>query len=219
MQAVNAASAINQMPADRLKHLQAHFNDQFKQFQSDVTGLISNVEEARSRISTLRPPSKGLLYPHLVPEYEKATTTLSQQVTLVLMYFDALHKALVAKKDEPFKQLDLFECFGGSGASCEEPSVLVEILKVIVGTAALISARLGYDAYQKVNAIIKEHNTHTDNFAKEVNAARKALEEDALIEALQTYKDRQTAIADANQKLGQARRITLSLRGRGPYYT
>lgn len=199
------------IPADRLKHLQAHFNYQFKQFQSDITALISTVEEARSRISTLHPPSKGLLYPHLVSEYEKATTTLSQQATLVLMYFDALQKALVAKKDEPFKQLDLLDFLGGSGASSEEPSVLAGILKVIVGTAAMISAKLGYDAYQKVNTLIKAHNAHTDNFAKEVNTARKALEEDAVIEALQSYKNKQVAIDSADRKLSQARRISLSL--------
>lgn len=200
------------IPADRLNQLEAHFNNQFKQFQNDIAALISTVGDAKSRISSLRPLSKGLLYPHLVPGYEKATTTLSQQAVLVLMYFDALHRALVAKKDAPFEKLNLPDFLGGAGSSGEEsPPLWVGILEVIAGTATMISAKLGYDAYQKVNSIIKEHNTHTDNFANSVNAARKTLEEDGVIEALQAYKEKQTAIIDADRKWKQAQRISLRL--------
>ena len=207
----NCRFCTQPMPANRLNDLQAHFNDQFKQFQSNVTTLISTVEEARIRISSLHAPNIGLLYSHLVPEYEKATTTLSQQTTLVLMYFDALHKAIVAKKDEPFKQLDLYGFLNGSGIPLEESSVLVAIHEIIVGAGEDVSVKLGNDAYQKINALINEHNTHTDNFAKEVDAARKALEEDSVIEALQTYKEKQTTIDEARQKLSKAQRISLGL--------
>lgn len=199
------------MPASRLKHLESHFNDQFKQFQNDVTALVATVEEAKSRISSLRIPSKGLLYPHLAAEYARTVKTLSQQTSLVVKYFDALRKALVAKKEEPFKQLELFDFLAGAGGSGEEPTVLEAVFKIIAGTVAMISAKLGQDAYTKVNSLISEHNSHTDNFAKEVNAARQALEEDAVIEALQTYQAKQKAVANADAKLGKARATAQSI--------
>lgn len=199
------------MPIDRLKHLEAHFNDQFKQFQNDIAELISMVEIAKSRLTNVRPPNKGLLYPHLVPEYEKATKTFSQQTTSVVMYFEALHKALVAKRNEPFKQLVLLDILTGASVADENRSVLMTIFQIIAGAATIMSAKLGQDAYNRIHQLINEHNRHTDNFAKEVNAARKALEEDAVIGALQTYKDKQCAIDDVDRKLSQARHITVGV--------
>lgn len=196
------------MPAKRLEHLEAHFNDQFKQFENDITTLITTVEDAKSRISTLLPPKKGLLYPHLTAEYEKAANSLSQQSSVAEMYFDALRTALVAKKKEPFKQVDLLPFLTGSSANDDKPSVLNTVFQVIVGATAMISAKLGQDAYNKINSLIGDHNKHTHNFAQEVNAARKVLEEDAVLEALQEYQVKQKAIASAAIKQQKARDAT-----------
>lgn len=199
------------MPASRMEQLEAHFNDQFRQFQNDLTALIAEAEDARGRISTLRTPSRGLLYPHLAIEYEQTAKILSQQSSLVVMYFDALKRALVAKKDEPFKKLELFDFLAGSGASGDELTVLETVFKVIIGTAALITAKLGQGAYQKINSIIVEHNRHTDAFASRVSAARKALEEDAVIEALASCQSKQRSIADADAKVGWAHAISQAI--------
>jgi wobble nucleotide-excising tRNase len=56
------------LPAERLRQLQAHFNDEFRSFQRDVDALILTVESAKERIATIQPPSKALLYPHLMQD-------------------------------------------------------------------------------------------------------------------------------------------------------
>lgn len=200
------------IPPKRLEQLEAHFNDQFKQFKNDISKLIATVDNAKSLMTTLNLPDKRLLYPHVREEFDKNVKTLAQKFTLVSLYFDALHRALVAKKDEPFKKLDVLNFLSGNAAMDEKPGILEMIFHAFATAAATINAMIGKDAYENIKNLINEHNKHTDNFLQELNASRKALEEDAVVTALQDYQNRQQAIIVAASKQTKADRIAQAIR-------
>jgi wobble nucleotide-excising tRNase len=192
------------IPTERLEQLRAHFNDHFNQFQAEITELIDAVETSKSSILSLQLPDKELLYSHLVEEYEKTINALSQQSSIAKMYLNALHTALLAKKEEPFRQFELLPFMTASYEIDGKQSTLAAVLQMIAGAAVTIITMFGQGAYDKIVAIIKNHNNHSDNFAQKVNDARKALEEDAVAEALQDYQKKIKAISDAEAKLLKA---------------
>lgn len=201
----------NVLPKGRLEQLEAHFNNEFKKFQGEIATQISIIEDLKERIEHVRLPSASLLYPHLVSDYKDAIQALVQQKAAVLVYFNALHDALLAKGDEPFKLLNLYDFFLGSSQSQEDLGVLLRILQLVGGTAAAISAQLGYGAYARANAVIAEHNRYTENFKAEVAAARKALEEDSVAEALPSYQKMQAEIDFADRKVKQGEGVCAEL--------
>lgn len=200
--ASNKCRFCNQpLTIDRLKNLQGHFNDEFKQFQRDVDDLIATVLSAKIAITNLKLPSKSLLYQHISQEYEKQANTLVMQLGMVEMYLDTLHAALMTKKEEPFKPLELLPFLTNKTLPNEPTKTLEKVFQIVVAGLTAISASLGRGAYEKINALIASHNRHTDNFRQEVVDARKALEEDEITAALADYQSKQKAIADADSNL------------------
>ena len=196
------------LPAERLKYLQAHFNGEFRSFQHDVEVLIVMVESAKERIATIQPPSKASLYPHLLQDYENHVSTLSQQSYMLRVYLGALHTALKAKKEEPFSTLELLPFLTNANPPTEPAGTLEKVFQLVLAGPAVISASLWQSVYEKINALIAEHNKYTDNFAQEVSDARKALEEDEVAKVLTDCQTRRKAITDAEAELAGAQRAT-----------
>ncbi|MFD2270838.1 AAA family ATPase [Undibacterium arcticum] len=86
------------LPPERLQRLEAHFNDEFNRFQSEVATLIADVTATQNFVRNINVPNKGLLYSHLISDYEEAETALRSQSFVVGAYLDALRAALEAKK-------------------------------------------------------------------------------------------------------------------------
>jgi wobble nucleotide-excising tRNase len=198
------------LPPDRLKHLEAHFNDEFKRFQQEINSLINEIVHARTVVAGLQLPSKSVFYPHLQAEVEKATSTLSQQVVIVRAYLDTLLKALNAKKEDPFKHHDLQPYLTGHDSSSEPTSTLVLIFQAVMVGGTALSMAVGKAAFDKINALATDHNRHTDNFDKEVSQSRVALEEDEILKAVAEWRSRGQAVKSAEAELETVRIKTVS---------
>ena len=189
------------LPAERLSRLQDHFNDEFQRFTRGIDGLISKVASAKAAFAAFKPPSKGLLYPHLVKEYEKKVGEHSTQSLMVNVYLDALDAALRAKRNEPFKALELHHFLTSKSPPDQPPGTLETILQIIMTGFSHISAKLGRDACVRINAIIDEHNKYTANYAAEVERSRVSLEEDEVLQSLNEYRRRRDDIRGAELDL------------------
>lgn len=198
------------LPSDRLKHLETHFNDEFKRFQQEINSLINEIVQARTVVAGLQLPSKGVFYPYLQAEVEKATSTLSQQTFIVQSYLDALLKALNAKKEDPFKHHDLRPYLTGHDSSSEPAGTLDRVFQVVLVGGTVLSMASGKAAFDKVNALITEHNRHTVDFDKEVRQSRVALEEDEILKAISEWRSRGQAVKSAETELDAVRRKVAS---------
>jgi wobble nucleotide-excising tRNase len=140
------------VPPARIAALEAHFNDAFSRFQSEVESLAATIEGHRQRLTEVAPPASSRLYEHLAAELDSASATTRDLLKPAATFLESLHTRLVAKRESPFV-----------------PEVIVA---PVVPDRNAIS-----QAVAAVNAIIDEHNTMTARFQNEVDAACQKLEQ------------------------------------------
>jgi wobble nucleotide-excising tRNase len=198
------------IPPARLEHLQAHFNDEFKRFQSELAAVIKMVDQAKVQVESIRLPDKSLLYEHLVGDYEKATDTLTLYRGNIVLYLNALIQALNAKKESPFKPLNLLPYIGQS-PSGEPIGTLGTIFSVLMAGSATLGAIQGKDAIEKINALIESHNNQTDDFVNVIGNARKSLETCYVAEVFEEHESGTNAINSAKISTDQARKTVSDL--------
>jgi len=202
------------LPQDRLNQLQAHFNDELRRFQIDVDALMEAVISAKKRIASILPPARALLYPHLAKEYDGQVCLFKSQSEIVGHYLDALNSALEAKKRDPFTALTLPPFFTNANPPAEPPGTLEKIFQAVFYGLASFGALIGQVAYKRINELVKEHNKLTDNFSRENENARSALEKDEVVRALHDYQAKQNEIERAETKLAAAGKIKEVLEGK-----
>lgn len=190
------------LPTSRLDSLRAHFNDEFNKFMRDVEAHTEKIEDAQKGLDTLRLPEKSLFYEHLLPRYEKAVATLEQQRLSVKLYFDALLRALRAKKERPFEPLEL-QSFLSILRADSSAGWLLKILDVIGTGTITIGAMHGTDAVKQINQLIEEHNNHTDNFHQVVASSRKKLEHSHVASVLPKFQELSAAVCVAEEKVNE----------------
>ena len=189
-----------QLPERRVQQLEAHFNDEFKRFISDLDGLVAKVQVAKEYPKTLRTPPKEALYVNLRPEYEKAVSSLTQQASLVPVALDVLLRALQSKRDDPFRTFNLAH-FITSAAAEEQPAGGIEtFFQVVFAGLSALSAAIGKEAFRQLDEIIQRHNQHTKVFDEEVKKARNALAQHEVLRALPEWKILSKRVADANDQ-------------------
>lgn len=193
------------LPEHRLKQLEAHFNDEFKRFQVELDFLINEVSTAKDYPKTLHLPPKEALYGHLRSEYEKATGTLSQQTATVQMALDILIRSLQAKRDEPFKRLELAPFITGNDPSDESAGIGENFFRLLFAGVAFWGATAGKTAFDHVKALIERHNQHTASFDTEVQEARKALARDEVLRVYPEWQKKTNAVSSAHDKSKAAR--------------
>ncbi len=193
------------LPADRIGQLEGHFNDAFKQFQSDIDSLISDIGIARDFTRTLQHPSKNSLYPHLRTNYTTAVSNVQSQTGIVNLYFDALRNALTAKKEEPFKNIELMPFFTNPVPPSEPSSTLEKIFQAVIAGTATLSSLAGKSAFDKLNELIKQHNRHTEDFDKTVASARTALAQDEVLKSFKEWQTKSTDVQSAGDQINSAR--------------
>lgn len=169
------------LPANRLRVLEQHFNDDFKRLQKDIQDLIDVVIGIADQLNNKIFHDTSKLYDNLAGEYTVAIQHLSAAVELYTVYLDGLADALLMKRENPLVQVQLASYVN-----------LSEIAKLAV-LALTVEA---------LNNIIERHNLQTDNFESDVEAARLSLELTVVGEAFPEFDERNRAIASENALLG-----------------
>lgn len=200
------------LPEQRIQRLEAHFNDEFKRFQSSVDALVADIHLAQGFEQALRVPPKEALYDHLRPEYENALKTLKQQTTTVQMSLQVLLHALEAKRSEPFKNFELRSFITGYSASNEPVSRIETFFQVAMAGLAALSAAMGQTAFDKIKSIITQHNDRTDTYDASVKEARAALAKNEVLKALPEWTKKSKAVTEARDKASAAREEAENLR-------
>lgn len=192
------------LPAMRLAQLEGHFNDEYQRLQGEVSALATEVEGYRAVVKAIQVPDKNLLYPHLVSDYEQAVTNMRQQSGLVSAFLQVLHRALVAKKGEPFRKLELMTFFTNLVTSDSPAGGWETFFQVLLAAGTGIGAMIGKTSFDRACQLVGEHNQQSDRFEEELKAARQALEEDAVDDVLEDYRLRSERVANANSKAAKA---------------
>jgi wobble nucleotide-excising tRNase len=139
------------VPPARIAALEAHFNEAFSRFQSEIDSLAAKVEGHKQRLADLALPESSRLYDHLVAELDAAVTSTRGLIDPAAAYLESLHARLLAKRESPFTPASL-----EAPATPDRDAVL--------------------QAMAMVNEIINRHNSTTERFQNEVDAACQKLE-------------------------------------------
>ena len=200
------------LPERRIQQLEAHFNDEFKRFVSEVDGLIAEIQAAQEFPKALRAPPKEALYASLRPAYEKAMSTLAQQASVVPVALDVLLRALKSKRDEPFKAFSLAHFITNATADGGPAGGIEAFFQIAFTGVSALSAAMGRGAFDQLVEIISQHNRHTDTFDAEVKKARNALAQHEVLRALPEWQIKSKAVMDARDQATAARDSAANLK-------
>jgi wobble nucleotide-excising tRNase len=190
---------------DRVSQIEAHFNDEFKRLKQRVLDLLAKVEGALSFERALQLSPAEVLYEKLRPQYEQAVSQLRSHSHAIKGALEALKAALVAKRDDPFQNIELESWLKLVGPGHGFSHAVLTILALIgEGTQAMASLA-GAQALARINSTIAEHNRLTATFDREVNAARAALADDEVLAAFDGWSERSMAVTSAETAEKSAR--------------
>jgi wobble nucleotide-excising tRNase len=159
------------LPKGRMEELQAHFNDEYSKFLSELDTASSAIAKSETELKGLQLPPKAEFYDHLATDYSNAVEGLDEFVKQAIAYLGWLSEALAQKRTKPFESVALEPFINGLPMPDEN--------------ASLAAA---------VNGIIDRHNAETANFEKVVGDARKRLETDLVLEALPDFREKNETI-------------------------
>lgn len=154
------------LPATRLQKLEAHFNDAFTTYQAEVTELAERVESQQHVLVGTQFPESSRLYDHLASELQSAAVEARRLFEGAAAFLKSMHGTLLRKREVPFESIAL----GSALPAGPRPE-----------HAALVKA------IEAVNAVIEKHNTTTNDFHNQVDAACKSLEQCYVAEAFAEY--------------------------------
>jgi wobble nucleotide-excising tRNase len=186
----------------RVQQLEDHFNDEFKRFQSELGQLTAEVQKAQAFQKSLEIPPKEALYANLRTAYDEALKSLNSQARMMSSALDVLLRALHAKRDEPFKRMELMPFISSHKPDDAPASGWETLFRGLYTGMAAVGAALGQTAFTKLGELITEHNRQTANFETIVSNARKSLARDELLRALPDWRTKSAAVstATADQK-------------------
>jgi len=144
------------LPEGYLEKLEAHFNDEYNKFISDIEALNENIESLLNSANSLILANKAQLYDHLQVEYQSKCDIFDEEKREYIEHLKLLTQKLVAKKRDVFGEIKLDQ----------------EITPPIETTI------------DELNNVIKRHNDESDNFAEKIKKARVRLENSCVAEAL-----------------------------------
>ena len=186
------------LPDQRIRQLEAHFNDEFKRFQLDVDSLAKEITWAQNFAKSLRIAPKEAMYPFLRAEYEKAAKTLAAQADMVGLSLDVLLRALRAKRDEPFKRFELRHFFSNSIIDGESASGVETFFQIVMAGTMGLAAVIGKTSFEQLEEIITQHNNHTAGYEVAVKKAREELARHEVLKALPEWRMKLEAVTEAS---------------------
>lgn len=173
----------NEVPADRISKLQAHFNDHYNSFLSEVSAKVQKLEATRRGLR-ISPPVSAMLYDHLASQYEEAVQKIEPYINQYELYLGTLVSALEHKYSKPFEEITL---------------------TLFLESVEIPDSERGMASVTEVNKLIDKHNKETRDFNNEVATARKDLEECLISEVLDTFKGKVAAAGAADAELNRVK--------------
>ncbi len=174
-----------QLPADRLAALEAHFSTQYEQFIQRLDQSIGELQAMSRAAAELRVPNKAELYDDLAPEFQTAETGLRETLDAARHFLDAAAQALTDKKRRAFEPIKL----------------------------ELEVSPVDADAVEKLNAVIRKHNQACDDFQRRVSSARERLARGMIAEVLEDFQRLRDAEQQAGNDVKSAEREVQRLDG------
>lgn len=150
----------NSIAAERIKQLEAHFNDDYKSLQEQLAQTVQWLDKKQSEILPQLPPESDF-YEEFRKEYNKSRTALEKAATVLSDQIIAWQKILEEKMKNPFKT------------------------ELTVKTIKMESFN---DAITAIRMIVEKHNRKTTSFQKEIGRAMKALELHYTTEGMNFFK-------------------------------
>lgn len=166
-----------QLPEDRIRALEAHFNDQYSRLVRDIELLIQKVRKSIDEAQSLQLPDGAKFYPDLQQRYRAYRLELDNMLKKHLEILKSIRAALETKKSNPFERCD----------------------------DRIPSADFGDEAIQKVNEVINEHNERVENYEERVREAKVRIEKSIVAQKLQDYARLKDEIATLDNKIGEAK--------------
>src|ERR1035437_5934234 len=180
------------IPEGRIAKLEAHFNDEYNRFLTELDSTKTEIEGTKTEFTGLKLPDKARFYDHLVSDYEKAVKDLAEYASEAVAYLTQLATALTEKRTKPFEKLGV--------ATFLDKTQLPDAVKAIA-------------TIQAINDLIIRHNTETQNFQNVVADARKQIEEGLVAEALADFQSKSTAIQTIGTELQSLQTAITELSG------
>lgn len=200
------------IPQGRVAVLEAHFNDEFQRFISEIDQLVGQVVRAQESLTKIEVPPKEALYANLRPAYEAAANASKQHSSGASTSLGILLRALRAKRDEPFRQLAMTHFITNLTADGGSPSGFEVFMQVLLGGSVAIGAVIGKTTFDQVVNLIKEHNARTVSFDAEAVKARTGLLRDETLRAMPKWRELSKEITDlasdekkAGEQIGKLR--------------
>jgi len=155
------------LPSDLVDQLDGHFNDEYENFLQNIDQLILKFTLTKEK-SIISLPSKSDFYDELTSDFEKHKQTLLQELTEYSIFIDSLISDLNEKRRNIFIKLD----------------------KLYTLPKINFSGNI-----DKINSIVTEHNSKTENFTIAIQNARLVLEEHFVAESLCNYLEMESTLA------------------------
>jgi wobble nucleotide-excising tRNase len=177
------------LPDGRIQELEAHFNDQYKAFITEIETQSAVIKTAIESLKLYSPPNRLGLYDHLKSEFDARCQDLSNETSEIKEYLESLLAVLNDKSQRLFQSID-------------------RSFDVSIGNTNVIS---------DLNAVISNHNQETDDFQTAIRAARTAIEESLVAQSLTEYqrKKNEVDLADTDLQAAFEKAISLKTEVRG----
>lgn len=168
-----------ELPADRIENLEAHYNKQYAELIESITELIGKVEKG---IRTELVPQKHLIYEQLSAQYDEAILQTNNKLGFINLQIREWINLLNAKKQNPFAPIEktitdrtIFENFNAE----------LETLKSVIEQHNEISKThksLSEQAKKKIEYHFVSEAAVTKNLS-EIEAAKEAIKANIIIES------------------------------------
>ena len=143
------------LPACRMTALEAHFSAEYDRFLQRVNKQAEDLRGVAQQASNLRLPDRAALYEHLQEHYDFAQDAVATMLDSVSGFVMELVATLDDKAKQPFKSIPL---------AAEVPEVYASHI-------------------ERINAIIRRHNTSCDDFQSRTSDARDGLASDLIAQS------------------------------------
>lgn len=161
------------LPSARMDALNAHFNTEYERFLQRVNEQVEDLRRTTKQASDLRLPDQAALYEGLQAQYASVAKDVRRALEDLSGFVGGLLEALEDKARQPFKSTSL--------------------------TAEL--PELDADVIERLNAIIRQHNSSCDDFQALTSDARDRLALDLIAQSSEEFARLTAAVKAASDAI------------------
>ncbi|HEX4005285.1 MAG TPA: AAA family ATPase [Acidobacteriaceae bacterium] len=184
------------IPPDRLKRLEAHFNDRFRIFQADLDAALDEIERSRGLLEKAT-PSQAEFYDDMASEYAECKSQVDTAIQEASHALNVLQGAIRSKKGSPFNPMEIDWAPHERTLTDSKAKALFDFF---TSAEDRLVERFGGAAIAACNTLIAAHNKRAGNHAREVADARRELEEDEVATRIKSYASRRERTREQQNK-------------------